>query len=95
MNSADVGAVFVFTQVPKNVVYSDSDRALILSCLASFSKEDKEKLFELAHERINEDSFRKPQGGTRYKDAVVEKLYHEIARENPAFKREIRPLDLL
>lgn len=94
-DESHVGSVFVFAQVSKNVVYSDSDRALMLSCLASFSKEDKEELFKLATKRIHDDSFTQIPGGSRYKDAAVEKLYREITRENPAFKREIRPLDLL
>lgn len=89
------GSVFVFSQVPKNVVYSDSDRALMLSCLSRFSKEDKEELYRLAHERLHDDTFRQVKGGSRYQDGTVENLYHEITRENPAFKREMRPLDLL
>lgn len=94
-NKSKMGSVYIFSQTPKNVVYSDSDRALMLSCLASFSKEDKDELLELANANISFESFRKVNGGSRYKDAVVEKLYHEITREDPAFKREIRPLDLL
>lgn len=94
-DNSRMGSVFVFGPASKNVVYSDSDRALMLSCLARFSKEDKEDLFMLAIKRIHDDSFTQVSGGSRYKDAAVEKLYHEITRENPAFKREIRPLDLL
>lgn len=94
-NKAREGSVFAFSPVSKDVVYSDSDRALMISCLSRFSKEDKEELYRVACERLHEDSFKQVKGGSRYDDGSVEKLYHEITRENPAFKREMRPLDLL
>ena len=89
------GSVYIFSQLSHNVVYSDSDRALMLSCLASMSREEKEELYTISMMNLEKDSFVQVKGGSRYRDEVVEKLYHEITRESPAFKREIRPIDLL
>lgn len=94
-NKSNEGVVYVFEELSNNVVYADSDRALMLACLARFSENDKLAMFELASSRINEKGFEKKGGSGGYKDAVMEKLFHEITREMPAFKHEIRPLDLL
>lgn len=89
------GVVYIFDEPSTNVVYADSDRSLMLACLARFSEADKMKMYELASLRIGEAGFEKKGGNGGYKDVLIEKLFHEIAREVPAFKREIKPLDLL
>ena len=35
------------------------------------------------------------KGGSRYRDSIVERFYHEITTEISSFKREIDPIDLL
>lgn len=75
------------------MVYADSDKALILSCLPRFSIEDKREILRLSLNHLDDGEF--PQDSGIYKDAVIEKLYHEICREVPAFRRSIVPFDVL
>jgi len=88
------GIVYVFNKLAKDVVYSDSDKALMLSCLAKFSLKDKERMLKLCLENLPNDKF--PQASnSRYKDDIIERFYYEVTTEVPAFKREIKPIDLL
>jgi FRG domain. len=92
-SACDEGMVFVFYINSDEIAYADSDRALILSCLPKFSIADKDHLIDEAIKHLSDESF--PLDDQRYKDEIVEKLYHEISRELPSFKRRIRPIDLL
>lgn len=92
--SSNEGLVYVFTRLAEEVAYSDSDKALMLSCLAKFSSHDKSKLLSLCLDNLPNDKF--PQASnSRYKDDVVERFYYEVTTEVPSFKREIKPIDLL
>ena len=92
-SACDEGMVFVFHINSDEIAYADSDRALLLSCLPRFSMKDKNHLIDVAIKHLSDESF--PLDDQRYKDEIVEKLYHEISRELPSFKRRIRPIDLL
>lgn len=92
-SACDEGIVFVFYINSDEIAYADSDRALILSCLPRFSMVDKNHLIDEAINHLDDKSF--PLKDQRYEDEIVEKLYHEISRELPSFKRRIRPIDLL
>ena len=89
------GVVYVFSQYPRDVVYGDSDRALVLSCLAAFSKDEKIRIHDLANEQLQTGKFSQRSGRAQYSNDVIEKLYHEITREDPAFRRDIQPIHLL
>lgn len=88
------GIVYIFSVNAKNMVYSDSDRALILSSLPRFSYDDKLKMLGIATNNLTNGLFQIKKDGS-YKDNVIERLYHEICLEVPAFKRELLPIDLL
>lgn len=93
-SNSDEGTVYVFTKLAEEVVYSDSDKALMLSCLAKFSLKDKERIVRLCLDNLPNDKF--PQTtNSRYRDDVIERFYYEVTTEVPAFKREIKPIDLL
>jgi len=93
--TSNEGAVLIFPVVSRDVVYSDSDRALMLSCLPRFTTKDKNYLFEITQKSLSDGKFKQISGGSRYVDSMVERFYHEITTELPSFKREIKPLDLL
>ena len=88
------GTVYVFTKFAEEVVYSDSDKALMLSCLAKFCLEDKNRLRCLCLDNLPNGKFPQATNG-RYKDDIIERFYYEVTTEVPAFKREIKPIDLL
>ncbi len=92
-SACDEGMVFVFYINSDEIAYADSDRALLLSCLPRFSMVDKNHLIDVAINHLSDESF--PLDDQRYEDEIVEKLYHEISRELPSFKRRIKPIDLL
>ena len=94
-NFSDEGAVLVFPVPVQDILYADSDRALMLSCLPRFSSEEKNSLLVRANENLKNKSFPQKSGGSRYRDGIVEQFYHEITTEIPSFKREIDPIDLL
>lgn len=94
-NCSDKGQVFVFPVNSNDVAYSDSDRVLMLSCLARFSTKEKDDLLEKAFKYLSAEKFKQISGGSRYSDEIVERFYHEIATELPSFKREIKPIDIL
>lgn len=93
-DTKDEGIVYLFPVKTSDVVYEDSDKALILSCLPRFSVYEKQQILNSALDRISEDGLAKRKNH-QYLDVQVEKLFHEICREVPAFTREIVPMDLL
>ena len=96
-DDSNIGSVHVFPVSPYEITYADSDRALMLSCLPRFSAADKKQLYELANVQLKLKAEKFPQvnGGSRYRDDMPERFFHEITTEIPSFKREINPFDLL
>ncbi len=94
-NSSSEGAVLVFPVPVQEISYADSDRALMLSCLPRFTGEEKELLLQRAYDNLADRNFPQVKGGSRYRDSIVERFYHEITTEISSFKREIDPIDLL
>ena len=92
--SIEEGIVYIFCVKTQDMVYADSDRALILSSLPKFSIEDKKELLKVSTMNLEAGEFPKNNEGC-YKHEIVERLYHEICREVPAFKRNLVPSDLL
>ena len=93
--SCDEGVVHVFQIETDDLSYFDSDRALILSCLPKFKASEKKEILKLAVNNLYKDEFPLDSNGKVYKDSVIERLYHEICSEAPAFTRNIKPIDLL
>lgn len=95
-STSDEGIVYVFMEPSENVVYSDSNRAIMLSCLARFEYKEKQQLLKLAIEALESNPIKfKKKSNSEYSNGVVEKLYQEIRKESPGFTRNINPLDLL
>lgn len=84
------GKVSVFAPRETDVLNFDSDKAMMLSCLAKFSENEKKKIYEEAVECIKAN-----KKLTDKRKKPIEKLYHEVQSEKPAFERNINPLDLL
>lgn len=93
-NKCEEGEVIVFPVNESEILYSDSDRALMLSCIPRFPEKDKQELQRLAYENIFRDNFKKKTNGS-YEDSIVERFFHEVTTELPSFKRELKPIDLL
>lgn len=85
------GKVYIFAIPEDKVAYSDSDRALMLSCLPKFSKDDKEKLLKKCEEYI----YLGKNFDEQCHDEIVERFLHEIRSELPAFRKIINPKDLV
>lgn len=94
-NTSTEGEVLIFPVLSRDVVYSDSDRALMLSCIPRFTSSDKNELLLTAQKSLLDGKFKQVNGGSRYYDSIVERFYHEVTTELPTFKREIKPIDLL
>lgn len=89
------GIVYLMRVSNECIAYSDSDRVLMLSCLAKFDTEAKRELIKQVNESLSEKKFTQKKGGSSYQESIVEQLFHEISREVPSFKREMVPMDLL
>ncbi len=88
------GEVFVFGINEADVLYSRSDRVIMLSKLPEMDKDQQRKLRTLAYLYIDKDKFpQSPNHG--YSNPVVEQFYHTIRMDYPAFERLINPIDLL
>ncbi len=92
-NHSNAGEVIIFAVQDKQISYFDSDKALMLSCLAKFNKSEKMSILDQVKPHIQE--FSKNANNTMYDDENIEKLYHEISTEVPSFKRQIFPNDLI
>lgn len=84
------GKVFVVKVKKEDILFQNSDRALMLSCLPAFSKKDKDtiKRFCSKHRgRITECDIKSSD--------VMHRFLHEIRGEYPAFETAIIGEDLL
>lgn len=87
------GIVYSFRIREEDLLYPNSDRAQMLSHLCEFNANDQEQI--MAHAILSSTSkFKKYKSGEFYND-IIERLYHAIKRETPAFEREMHPFDLL
>ncbi len=82
------GCVFLFNPTENNIKQFDSDTISILSSLPRFKYDEKDELKRIAIEcTSNISKFNE-------KD-IVQRLLHEIKKENPSFENIINPEDLL
>ena len=89
--SKNDGKIFIFAIPEDKVTYSDSDRALMLSCLPKFSERDKNKLLKKCAEYI----YLGKTFDEQCHEEIVERFLHEVRSELPAFRKKINPKDLL
>lgn len=88
------GLVYVFRAREEDVLFDKNDKVNMLSKLSEIKKEDQEKLRFQSYYNIMKGKF--PQlSNSKYSDNAVEHFYHNIKMDNPAFEREINPIDLL
>ena len=87
------GVVSCFSVKEEDVLYPNSDRAQMLSHLSEFSSTEKDDIMVLAYLNTLNEKFK--QNSTYYVESIIEKLFHAIQREIPAFQRAMRPYDLL
>ncbi len=89
------GEVTIFAVPQDEILFFDSDRALILSCLSKFNPSNKNKIYEETIKSLQDGRYLQKKGGGLYTNKTIEKLFHEITTEIPSFKRIIKPRDLL
>ena len=85
------GKVFIAKVPKKDVLFCDSDKAIMLSCLPKFSQKDRDEIKAFCEDhpgRITEQDVGDPEG-------VMNRFLHEIRSELPAFRTEIVGRDLL
>ena len=90
------GSVYIFDVDSNDMLYADSAQVLILSCIPRFTKKNKKEMFDIANEHIKKHltRFQKKENG-QYENRIIERLFYEISREIPSFKRDIKPIALL
>lgn len=87
--------VYIYRGTKDITAYADSDRVLLLSCLPVFSLLDKMKILDQVDKGLMGSGNMPLLSGNRSYPAIVERFFHEVAKEVPAFKREIKALDLI
>lgn len=93
-DKADFGYVYVFVELKSNLLFKDSDKAIMLSCLSKFSKEEQNNIYKECIKKISEDGIGAKFDGIGRKPKCIEKLYHEIKTEVD-FEKRIIAIDLL
>lgn len=88
------GVVYIFKAKKKDVLYENSDRVQLLSKLPELTKKQQNTIMYNSYRYLLKGKFPQVTSG-KYRDVEVEQYYHLIARSNPSFDREIKPLDLL
>lgn len=89
------GKVIVFCVEAADVAYASSDRVQMLSHLPELSHADQRHLEALSYRYMLRPGKFPQKSNQKYDDAVLERLYYDIQKENNAFTRDIRPFDLL
>ena len=88
------GCVYAFSVMPREILYTNSDRVLMLAKMAEFDDDQQQQLRRQAMVSLFRGNFLKNTNG-KYKSSIVEHYYSAVKRSNFAFEREINPLDLL
>ena len=89
------GKVIVFCVEAADVAYASSDRVQMLSHLPELNQADQRHLEALSYRYMLRPGKFPQKSNQKYDDAVLERLYYDIQKENNAFTRDIRPFDLL
>lgn len=91
--NSEYGYVYVFMNNKEKLLFKDSDRAIILSCLARLTQEEKDKIYNDCIDNIIKHGL-SVTFDSKKTTREIEKLYHEIARE-VEFEKRILARDLL
>lgn len=89
------GEIIVLENPKKSLAYSESDTALLISSLPLLSYDEQGELLNETYAGIPKKAFKKASGNKKYLSGVVEKYYHEVCSEKPAFKRDINPQSII
>ena len=94
------GEVFVFKTDYNEIVYAESDRALMLSCIPMLRTEEREELYQEAnkykkHSGANKKYAFPKKPNHYYQNEIVEKFFKIIKSEKFSFDRNINPNDLI
>lgn len=89
------GEVIIFAVPKSEILFFDSDRALILSCLSKFNFQSQIEIYNETKQSLKNKNYLQIKGGSSYSNKTIEKLFHEITTEIPSFKRKIKPRDLM
>ena len=92
-DKAKYGYVYVFANDKTKLLFKDSDRIIMLSCLSRFSKFEQEEIHEECIELIMKEGLDAAFNKSHMPE-VIEKLYHEIMTE-VSFEKRILARDLL
>ena len=90
----DNGAVYIFYELKENVLYEQSDKVQVLSKLAELKKSEQNEILFLSYLNLFKEKFPQHTNG-KYGNPIIERFYHMIKKDNPAFERELVPLDIL
>lgn len=85
------GIVYVFAANENDILFNDSDRALMLSCLSKFNYNEKIILYNESMKLLK----RKEKIEESNVDSVMKRFIYEVKTEKPSFDCKIDPLDLL
>lgn len=88
---SEKGEIFVFAVKESDILYYDSDRALMLSCIPRFTYADKTDMYKACYDKIRTGKIFDSSNNVQ----VIERLYHEIRTEVPSFDKKMQPIDLL
>ena len=90
------GCVNVFAVDEEDVLFSLSDRILMLTKFAEFKNSDQIKIAAIAGKEISSGSDKfLCKTNQEYQENIIERFYHAVKTSNPAFTRKIKPIDLL
>ena len=92
------GVVYIMRTDKSKIKQYNSDAISILACLPRFTKEEKNKIFELAVSAKNKkcnDEYMDSQIEKFNEEKIIRRLLHEVKKEKPAFENIINPDDLL
>ncbi len=88
---SEEGAVFIFNRYSDEVVYFDDERVKLLSLLPMLSYSEKQILYEECMDKLRKRS----RFNVGRNNQVFEKLIRYVQAEQPSFKNNVDPLDLL
>ncbi|MDR1905667.1 MAG: leucine-rich repeat protein [Clostridiales bacterium] len=86
-NKGEIGRVYIF--IAPEVLHYKSSRALMLSCLACFNSQEKQKLYDDAKKRS------KDKNAAYDNKEEHKRLLYEIRGESPTFEDKIKDIHLL
>lgn len=92
-DKADYGYVYVFSNPKSKLLFKDSDRIIMLSCLSRFSKSEQEEIHNECIKLIMKKGIGASFNSNKLPSSI-DKLYHEIMTE-VSFEKRILARDLL